>query len=893
MERHSGPQADPVLGVPGEIQALAASLEQHYRIEREIGRGGMATVYLARDLRHDRRVALKVLNPDLGAVLGVERFLAEIRVTANLQHPNLLPLFDSGGAAGRLFYVMPFVEGESLRAKLTRDRQLPVDEALHIAAGVASALDYAHKQGVVHRDLKPENILLQGTQPMIADFGIALAVSNAGGTRVTQTGISLGTPQYMSPEQATSDRAIDGRSDIYSLAAVTYEMLTGEPPHTGGTSQSIIAKLLTDDVRPLTLLRRSVPPNVDEAVRRGLEKLPADRFATANEFAQALGQTALGAQTSFNATRRRTAARPWAIIAASTFVVGAGLTAAALWPRATSSTSERHLNVVLPDSVPVAVTGEAPLGIWQKSIAISGDGRTIAYIARTRGTNRLAVRRIDDSHVVTIPGTEGAYTPFFSPDGRWIAFFAGTTLSKVSVAGGAPITIATNLVTPVGGAWPVADRILVASREGRWYDWWPAAGGARLSSDSMPAVNNLMPHVLPGGKAALAHDPDGLKLITFAPLTVWGITATGIVPIDSAGDAQIAGHSPVYSPTGHIVFASNGDGTLMALDFDPVSFDVGGAPVPVLDGVRTEATYNAGQYALAADGTMAYLSGSNGDYGLLSLADPRTGRIDTLDHPRAMHRGVVLNTDDTQVITRVHDETRASRFITHDVRGNRRQDLPASTQSFRSIARVFDDSTAAFYTPGGGIRIVSLKTGTGRVLDSSRVMGTSWLEVAPRIDIAVIWVSDFLEMRRLVGDSGASRFPEQGGHARVSPDGRWLAYQRLPDYRIMVSPIPPTGAVYPVSTRAAEQPLWSESGDRLYYGYARRIWATDVSTTNGFRVGATRLVLEAPMIRVRGRTYDVARDGRLAFVLGSPEETVSHINVITGFNERLKRLAPR
>jgi tRNA A-37 threonylcarbamoyl transferase component Bud32 len=891
VDQQSGPQADPLARLPGEIQGLAASLEQHYRIEREIGRGGMATVYLARDLRHDRRVALKVLNPDLGAVLGVERFLAEIRVTANLQHPNLLPLFDSGGADGRLYYVMPYIEGESLRAKLTRDKQLPIEEALHVAAAVASALDYAHKNGVVHRDLKPENILLQGAQPMIADFGIALAVSNAGGTRVTQTGISLGTPQYMSPEQATSDRTIDGRSDIYSLAAVTYEMLTGEPPHTGSTSQAIIAKLLTDDVRPLTMLRRSVPPHVDDAVRRGLEKLPADRFATAGEFALALGQTAGGVQTSFNATRRRTIARPWTVIAASTFV-GAGLTAAALWPRASAAPVERHLNIVLPDSAPVAVTGEAPLGIWQKSIAISRDGRTIAYIARSGGTNRLAARRIDDPHVVIFPGTEGAFAPFFSPDGQWIAYFAAATLSKVSVAGGAPIAIATNIVTPVGGAWPFADRILVASREGQWYDWWPASGGPRLSSDSLSATNNLMPHVLPGGKAALAHDIQGLKLIRFSPMRISAITATGIVPIDSAGDAQIAGHNPVYSPTGHIVFASNGNGTLMALAFDAKSFAVSGAPFPVLDGVRKEATYYAGEYALADDGTMAFLAGGNGDYGLLALADPRTGRTDTLDHPRAMHRNLYLARDGSQIITREYDETRASRLIAHDVEGNRRHDLPAAAQ-VGTIARVFDDSTAALFTIGGKVRIVSLQTGAQRVLDSSRVVGTGWMDVAPRIDFAVIRVSGLLELRRFVSDSGAARFPEQGNHARVSPDGRWLAYTRDSDYRIMVSPIPPTGAVYQVSTHAAEQPLWSTVGDRLYYRYDRRIWATDVTTTNGFRVGATRLVLEAPTIRVRGRAYGVAPDGRLAVVLGSPEETVPHINVLTGFHERLKRLVPR
>src|SRR3954463_8660877 len=244
------------------IDTLSSALVGRYAIDREIGRGGMATVYLARDIRHSRNVALKVLDPELGAVLGAERFLSEIRVTANLQHPNLLPLFDSGEADGLLFYVMPFIEGESLRARLERERQLPIDDAVRIATAVAGALDYAHGHGVIHRDLKPENILLQHGQPVVADFGIALAVSNAGGARVTQTGLSLGTPQYMSPEQATGDRAIDGRTDIYSLAAVLYEMLGGEPPHSGTTGQAIIAKLMTEEPRPLTALRRSVPPHV-------------------------------------------------------------------------------------------------------------------------------------------------------------------------------------------------------------------------------------------------------------------------------------------------------------------------------------------------------------------------------------------------------------------------------------------------------------------------------------------------------------------------------------------------------------------------------------------------------------------------------------------------------
>ena len=269
--------------------SLTLALADRYRIERELGQGGMATVYLAHDLRHDRDVAIKVVHPDLGAALGADRFLAEIRTTARLQHPHILPLLDSGSAdTGLLYYVMPLVTGETLRARLTRERQLPIADATRLAREVASALDYAHRQGVIHRDIKPENILLQDGSALVADFGIALAVQRSGGQRLTQTGLSLGTPQYMSPEQAMGERTVDARSDIYALAAVTYEMLTGDPPFTGSTMQAVVAKLLSAEPERPTLTRKTIPLGVEQAVLTGLAKLPADRFATAAEFANAL-----------------------------------------------------------------------------------------------------------------------------------------------------------------------------------------------------------------------------------------------------------------------------------------------------------------------------------------------------------------------------------------------------------------------------------------------------------------------------------------------------------------------------------------------------------------------------------------------------------------------------
>ena len=248
---------------PSAHDALAQALADRYTVVRELGSGGMATVWLARDLRHDRDVAIKVLHPDLGAALGGERFLTEIRTTARLQHPHILPLLDSGdGGNGLLYYVMPYVRGETLRARLERERQLPVADAVRLAKEVAGALEHAHRQGVVHRDIKPENILLQEGSALVADFGIALAVQQAGGPRLTQTGLSLGTPQYMSPEQAMGERTIDARSDVYALGAVAYEMLAGEPPFTGPTIQAIVARLMSEEPRALIAQRKAIPEAV-------------------------------------------------------------------------------------------------------------------------------------------------------------------------------------------------------------------------------------------------------------------------------------------------------------------------------------------------------------------------------------------------------------------------------------------------------------------------------------------------------------------------------------------------------------------------------------------------------------------------------------------------------
>ncbi len=362
---------------------LADALADRYRLERELGAGGMATVYLAHDLKHDRKVALKVLRPELAAVIGAERFLAEIKTTAALQHSHILPLFDSGQADGFLFYVMPYVEGESLRDRLKREHQLPVDDAVRLAKEIGGALDFAHRHGVIHRDIKPENVLLQDGQALVADFGIALAVTHAGGNRMTETGLSLGTPGYMSPEQATGERTLDARADVYSLGCLLYEMFVGEPPHTGPTVQAVIAAVVTKEPERITARRRSVPLNVELAVHRALAKLPADRFPTADAFVKALSEPATASMTSgtgFAMAAAPASKKPRMLAAAAIALLA--ILAAWGWFRPSPRPFTNRYAVFLR---PLEAVSAGALG---GRVAISPDGKRIVYTGRGEGTTR-------------------------------------------------------------------------------------------------------------------------------------------------------------------------------------------------------------------------------------------------------------------------------------------------------------------------------------------------------------------------------------------------------------------------------------------------------------------------------------------------------------------------
>ena len=473
---------------------LVTALQDRYRLDRELGQGGMATVYLAHDLKHDRDVALKVLRPELAAMLGRERFLAEIHLTARLDHPHILTLIDSGESDGFLWYVVPFIRGESLRQKLEREKQLGLDEALAITKQVAGALDYAHRHGVIHRDIKPENILLQEGEAILADFGIALAVKEAGGNRLTETGLSLGTPQYMSPEQATAARQLDARSDIYSLGAVLYEMLAGEPPHTGATAQAIIAKLMTTEAVPLRVLRSTVPEAVERAVAKALSKTPADRFASAGDLAGALTTPASRVAVP------RIQLRKVAITCAAVAMVGIGLWFARASRSSPAATYHR---------TQFTTTGGASFPI------ISPDGSQIAYGSRDcpeESACRYSVvirETANGAEQPLLTDLDEARPASWSPTGRWLlANVSGKGIPRglhaIRRIGGAPVwlrSFGAGDFTPTGDtAVVVVGPVFAGSRFLRLFALPSDQPVDSIRLDPPPGLFLILPRLSPNGR---------------------------------------------------------------------------------------------------------------------------------------------------------------------------------------------------------------------------------------------------------------------------------------------------------------------------------------------------------------------------------------------------------
>ncbi|MGH7654546.1 MAG: protein kinase domain-containing protein, partial [Gemmatimonadaceae bacterium] len=735
-------------------------------------------------------------------VLGAERFIQEITTTAALQHPHILPLFDSGEAGKResgegtfLYYVMPFIDGETLRAKLDRETQLSIDESVKITVAVADALDYAHRHGVVHRDIKPENILLHDGRPMVMDFGIALALSAAAGGRLTETGLSLGTPHYMSPEQATAEKTITGRSDIYSLASVLYEMLTGDPPHTGSSAQQIIMKIIAEPAEAVTKYRKHVPPNVAAAIGTALEKLPADRFPTAASFAAALGDRGfVGAVAPVHGRLSLSRSRPMiAGIAALLLVVGGIVAWGWMRPRPVAAPAQYATSLVAGenrDGIALALeTAIHPRGtsiVFREPLV----GDREQYVPRA-GEGQLYVKRQSDLVAQPLAGTDGGTAPFFSPDGEWVGYFVGHQLRKIPSGGGTSLLLADSVNTVyASGAW-LADGSIV------FHDWpnlrrLSPSGVSRVIVPLAPLEGRLpwLPSPLPDSRGVL-----------FAVCGVSGQSTCArsqVYVYDARRDSVhllFKDASSAWYAAGRVIYLAQ-NGTLLAVPWDNDALRATGPAITLLDGVQPPG------FIISADGTALYvlgppLFGSGPALNAEMVWVDRTGAVAPLDpldpswrfNAGALRWGFDLSPDGRRLAIQLRTDLGDDIWV---------RDLP-SGQPSRITFYGGEDAVPAWTRDG---RAVTFLSDRPTQADSSHRLRRWEQSVDGLADARLLSAGDAL------------------ADGVRSPDSRWVAYlsNETGAPEVYVRPFPETGqAKWQVSHGTATVPVWSHDGHELFY----------------------------------------------------------------------------
>jgi eukaryotic-like serine/threonine-protein kinase len=917
------------------LERLRANLADRYQIERELGAGGMATVYLAQDLRHDRKVALKVLRPELAAVIGAERFLAEIKTTAHLQHPHILPLHDSGEADGTVFYVMPFVEGESLRDRIQQEHELPVEDAVRIATEVLDALEYAHGQGVIHRDIKPENILLHGGHALVADFGIALAASRSeGATRLTETGMSLGTPAYMAPEQAMGERALTPRADIYALGCVLYEMLSGEPPFMGPTAQAIIARVMTEEPRALTLHRHTIPPHVEAAVRKALEKLPADRFATAKEFAAALRDP--GFTTAFTAARTQAAVAPSrqrrALAIAPWAVAGAALVVAAvaLFRPRPAAPVIRYGLALPPSETPVPSLPIIP----------SPDGSQLLFVGRQTGAaaqtganplsagpsllttlasnSQLWLKARDAYSATPIPGTQLAWNATFSPDGQWVAFVQSSQLKKVGVSGGSPSALGDSAAPNWPGiAWLDDGTIVYIGLGARSLRRVPALGGPSSVVLQTDAQGIQLPRPLPHARGVLYEQCSD---VSCASGDLWVLDLRSGEPHRLIPGAMMA----QYLPTGHLLYVRP-DGAAFAVPFEVGSLKLTGQPVALLDSIATDPGYPL--LAVSRSGTLVMRTGSGlgaGNRYQMVWVD-RSGNATPIDmggplqiDPYGGNPGWALAPDGRRLAIGLLTAAGGDIWV---------KDLPSGP-----LSRVTFDSAPDLrprWMPGGrALTFVAVRDGAYE-LHRVNADGTGDEQVVAR-DSGLIfegaaspdgrWIVARIrgglghQGRDIVGFHQGDSVPvpivaspafDENAFA-LSPDGRWIVYESDETGRreVYVRPFPHADSgKMQVSTDGGYAPLWARSGRELFYVDAqRRMMVAAFTPGPEPRVGTPRVLFQLPADFYLWENdyytpYDISPDGQRFIMVqriqATSDVTVPLIVVENWFTELKRKLAGR
>jgi len=906
------------------ISRLTAALSDRYTIERELGAGGMATVYLAEDIKHRRKVALKVLKPELAAVLGAERFVQEITTTAALQHPHILPLFDSGTADGFLYYVMPFIDGETLRGKLDRETQLGIDESVRIASDVASALHYAHTHGVIHRDIKPENILLHEGRPMVADFGIALALSAAAGGRMTETGMSLGTPHYMSPEQATAEKEITARSDVYSLGSVLYEMLTGNPPHTGASAQQIIMKIVTEDAAPVTRLRKSVPSNVAAAVAKSLEKLPADRFESAKAFADALSNTgftvsdARASSGTGGMLRRGTGNGRMTIALASVAVLATAVAAWALL-RPTPPSPVGRYAVVLDSTAQLAYRGLEP-----GRLALTPDGLTLVYVGN-RGDgyasdNQLFVRPLRSLEVHGLTGTLGASRPAVSWDGSLVAFNLGITsmsLAVIPLAGGPAITLADSGVAS-GPAWGPEGFVYYLNRTGMIRRVSGSGGPIEDVVQIAAAPSGGMYRwltILPDGRGALVREQDGARLDNArsddAQYSLHVVDlATGKLGATWPG---MAAH---YVAEAKALVYVLPDGTLMTVRFDLSAREPRGRPQSLAAVVASrvgEADLDVAGgmlvYALQGTAGKEFMGWANRTGGAPQAVDPAWGDTEFesfMLSPDGTRLAITVGGGGDKTADQEREDPREDIWIkqldrgpisrlTFGGEGNSNPSWTADGQ-YVSFSSLRGGKRKLWRRRADGVGEEQLIADAGRdIMEARWSADGTWLLVSvagpPSLDILAKHLGVDSTLKPLLAE------PHNELKPALSPDGKWLAYisDESGTAQVFVRPFPMVQAgKWQISLDGGSDPLWSADGRELFFRTTDGDELLVADMARGPALADRRMLTRAAPtagfeLNREDRMFEVSRDGRrfLVSVDGSEDKT-GNLVVVQNFIVELR-----
>ena len=872
-----------------------------YTILEFVGAGGMGEVYRARDANLNRDVALKVrpvafaLDPDRYA-----RVRHEARIVASLNHPNIAAIYGFEDSDGVQALVLEFVEGPTLATRISKGR-VPVQAALSIAKQITEGLEAAHKRGIIHSDLKPANVKLSPEGAVkILDFGLAKAFDSVDVTGVasnsaevttpaiSQAGLIFGTPAYMSPEQARGE-AVDKRTDIWAFGCVLFETLCGRPAFRGETVQDILAAVLNHEP-DWTLLPAETPAGIAKLLRRCLEKNAGRRLHDIADARIEIEDAAAATPTSVLPKRRW----PAILIASAGVALLAVILSAWNWgwlrpsSRATEGTATvKRLQIRLPEAGPLARASSMPLGLAQLSMAIDSDGTRLAYVLEREGVTQLYLHELDQSEPVPLAGTEGAFGPFFSPDGRWIGFFSENKLKKVAVSGGEPIDLCV-APNPFGGSWGADGTILFAPDEGRRPSRVSENGGI---PEQILVKNNQgswrHPHILPGGKAAIVSNP----LLGVAVLSLE--SGEYRVLVENAGGGRYA--------AGHLIFAR--PGVLLAAPFDLERLAVNGPEAMVLGGVRTvaEGVSIEPQAVFSSNGTLIYAPGGAPKNSTRPVWVDRRGRVQPLGMPAKLYGTMNLSPDgrslaiiiaDPKTDVWVHDLERGT--LTRRTSGLEPERVNWTPDGERIVIGVRRGGRrGAFWVPRDGSREPEPVVGPspiGSLSPDGQFVATFKGDPVTGLDLWILPLKGDPTLQPFL----RTRFTEAA--PRFSPDGRWIAYvsDESGQYEVYVRPFPVREGKWQVSTEGGEEPRWSADGKELFYRNGRKWMVAAVNLQPEFSAEKGKLLFEGPYVNVGGISYDVTKDGKRFLLLEPVEkevEPLKYLNVVLDWFEEMKQKA--